>query len=183
MTNQFDGDPILLLALNSISVANTSRIDKQFLRDKAVEYYFKHSLNIASRETAARDELIQFESDFVEEVAKHFPSSNGSVGGATSCAKPFLPTPCANAVRGLLRARGSSAHPVPAGRCSRIMKEVRSHLVAASCEDAWFRPDAEWSQLPCVEQIVKVSGPVKIELDNAIPNSGDELLVGEVTDI
>ena len=47
---------------------------------------------------------------------------------ALRAAKPLLENDLANEIRNLLRARGASSHPVPVGRCDRVLRAVHAAL-------------------------------------------------------
>ena len=76
--------------------------------------------------------LLGFTDQFVEEVAKATGSSPQGPGLALKQAAANLEPPLKNEVRGLMRARTRPAHRVPAGKCERVLGEVRAALAHAA---------------------------------------------------
>ena len=100
-------------------------------RELAREYLsnMKPSVSLsAETPKMSSSELIDFESNFTEMVCALLPGTPHSASAALRALKPFFPPQLTNDVRGLLRARGHAAHPVPAGKVPRILAAVQSAL-------------------------------------------------------
>ena len=56
-------------------------------------------------------------------------------GEALGCIRKRLGPALANEVRALIRARGARSHPIPVGKCSRLLAAVRAHLTVDPAGD------------------------------------------------
>ena len=86
------------------------------------------------------EQLKVFPETFREVVAAARDGLEGGPGAALASVRDEIGKPLANEVRSLLRARGASEHPVPAGKCQRVLGSVRKALRGAcghggSCGD------------------------------------------------
>ena len=73
------------------------------------------------------DQLTAFAENFREVVTCNLRAVP-SAQSALSVSRHLLPPSLANEVRDLLRTRGASVHPVPEGRCNRVLANVKRYL-------------------------------------------------------
>ena len=73
------------------------------------------------------EELLLFEGELIEVAAGHGLSCS-TAGDALNSLRPCLDPKLCSALRNTLRARGYMAHPLPTGRCKRLLCEVRAAL-------------------------------------------------------
>ena len=108
-----------------------------YIHDRAIAATYKsaESRNVmpASLPTPMGDqyvlkELLRFEGEFVELVNNITCGGFTTPGLALAAIKPMVKPELATAVCNLFRSRGATAHPVPAGKCARILQEVQDSI-------------------------------------------------------
>jgi len=103
------------------------------------------------------DELKEFPEAVREVVASTRDGDAGAPGVALASVRDVLGKPLANEVRSLLRARGASEHPVPAGKCKRVLESARRALRggvcgrSSSCEESGGQADGYQSDASTVD--------------------------------
>ena len=102
-----------------------------------------HSQPLSSEDMSGTQDLLHFEGKFIELVSSHMNSSFTSASAALAAAKPHIPYRLANTVRNMLRARGAAAHPVPQGKCPRVLRELQCALACPSSSSASSSPSPE----------------------------------------
>lgn len=106
-----------------------------YIYDKEIaEKYLWDSYNCEWRTSKIRNDLLDFEGELME-VAKTAGFGCSSAGTALAALKPFIRSDLCNDIRSIIRARGHSAHPVPSGKCQRLLNDLQNALSEAEKGD------------------------------------------------
>eukprot|EP00929_Paragymnodinium_shiwhaense_P041029 TRINITY_DN21339_c0_g1_i6.p1 TRINITY_DN21339_c0_g1~~TRINITY_DN21339_c0_g1_i6.p1 ORF type:complete len:259 (-),score=33.24 TRINITY_DN21339_c0_g1_i6:166-942(-) len=111
-----------------LAIRRGSELVYVYDRDLAERYLWSTVDKQCDKDDVQR-ELLSFEGDLIE-IAKGLKSDTrcNSAGVALSMLKPHIRSGLCNDIRGIIRARGFSAHPTPPGKCQRVLGDLRDAL-------------------------------------------------------